>query len=212
LVNDSGVVNRQRSEGVEQPVHLAPDGSRTVTEPTAADHAERLPDERAAVFRDLVGAALDRAYSRATVLLADRFEAEDAVHDAAERAWRGWGSLRDTGRFEPWFDRILVNVCRDRLRKRRRIAEIEVDAAEQVVVDGRAGEHIARAADRDVLIEGLEALSVDERIAIALRFEADLTVPAIARLTGAREGTIKSRLHTALRKLRTHIAAMDIDR
>jgi RNA polymerase sigma-70 factor, ECF subfamily len=197
---------------VDQPVHLAPDGSLTVTEPIGADHAERLPDERAAAFRQLVGATLDRAYGRATVLLADRFEAEDAVHDAAERAWRRWGSLRDVHRFEPWFDRILVNVCRDRLRRRRRLAEIEVVADDQVVVDDRAVEHVARAADRDVVIESLEALSVDERIAIALRFEADLTVPAIARLTGAREGTVKSRLHTALRKLRERMAAMELDR
>ena len=190
-------------------MHLAPDGSLTVADPIAADG---IPAERADAFRRLVGAALDRAYSRATVLLADRFEAEDAVHDAAERAWRSWGSLRDADRFEPWFDRILVNVCRDRLRRRRRIAEIEVDAAEHVLVDRRASEHVARAVDRDIVIESLNSLSADERIAIALRFEADLTIPTIARLTGAREGTVKSRLHNALRKLRARMTSVETDR
>jgi RNA polymerase sigma-70 factor (ECF subfamily) len=43
---------------------------------------------------------------------------------------------------------------------------------------------------------------VDERIVIVLRYEADLTVPSIANLTGVPEGTVKSRLHHALRKLR----------
>jgi RNA polymerase sigma-70 factor (ECF subfamily) len=43
---------------------------------------------------------------------------------------------------------------------------------------------------------------VDERIVVVLRFEADLTVPSIATLTGVPEGTVKSRLHHALRKLR----------
>jgi RNA polymerase sigma-70 factor (ECF subfamily) len=192
-------------------VHLAPDGSLTVTEPNTADRADRRSGARADAFRRLVGAALDRAYRRAAVILADRFEAEDAVHDAAERAWRSWGSLRDADRFEPWFDRILVNICRDRLRRRRRLAEIEVDAAGQVV-DGRAAEHVARAADRDAITESLATLSIDERITVALRFEADLTIPAIARLMGAREGTVKSRLHTALRKLRAHMADMETDR
>ena len=193
-------------------MHLAPDGSLTVTEPTAGDRVIRQSDARAEAFRRLVGATLDRAYSRAAVLLADRFEAEDAVHDAAERAWRAWESLRDAKQFEPWFDRILVNVCRDRLRRRRRVMEVELQPDANAVVDGRAGEHVARAADRDALVESLAALSVDERITVALRFEADLTIPAIARLTGAREGTVKSRLHGALRKLRVQLAAMETDR
>jgi RNA polymerase sigma-70 factor, ECF subfamily len=193
-------------------MHLAPDGSLTVTEPTAGDRVIRQSDARAEAFRRLVGATLDRAYSRAAVLLADRFEAEDAVHDAAERAWRAWGSLRDAEQFEPWFDRILVNVCRDRLRRRRRVIEVELQPDADAVVDGRAGEHVARAADRDALVESLATLSVDERITVALRFEADLTIPAIARLTGTREGTVKSRLHAALRKLRVQLAAMETDR
>ena len=49
-----------------------------------------VPPDRAAAFRLLVDAALDDAYRRAAVLLANRVEAEDAVHDAAERAWRHW--------------------------------------------------------------------------------------------------------------------------
>lgn len=202
-MNDSRVANRQDGEE---------DGSLTVAEPITANKADRQSTARADAFRRLVGATLDRAYGRAAVILADRFEAEDAVHDAAERAWRAWGSLRDANQFEPWFDRILVNVCRDRLRRRRRVAEVEVDAAGQVVVDTHAGEHLARAADREAIVKSLATLTADERIAVALRFEADLTIPAIARLTGAREGTVKSRLHTALRKLRAHMSAMESDR
>jgi RNA polymerase sigma-70 factor (ECF subfamily) len=202
-VNDSGVANRQEGEEERR---------LTVTEPITATKADRESMARADAFRRLVGATLDRAYGRAAVILADRFEAEDAVHDAAERAWRAWGSLRDANQFEPWFDRILVNVCRDRLRRRRRVAEVEVDAAGQVVADGRAVEHVTRAADRDAIVESLAVLTVDERIAVALRFEADLTIPAIARLTGARDGTVKSRLHNALRKLRAHMAATEFER
>lgn len=151
-----------------------------------------------------MGDALDGAYRRAAVLLGDRFEAEDAVHDAAERAWRSWGSLRDPANFEAWFARILVNVCRDRLRRRRRVAVIEVAAGTEVE-DAAGQRHVDRLGDRGVLLDGLATLSADERIAIVLRFEADLTVPQIARLTGAREGTIKSRLHHALRKLRARL-------
>jgi RNA polymerase sigma-70 factor (ECF subfamily) len=157
---------------------------------------------RAAAFRGLVGGELDRAYRRAAVILGDRFEAEDAVHDAAERAWRQWRNLRDPGRFEAWFGRILLNACRDRLRRQRRVRTIEVV---REPVDGehpRMDDASETVGLRTVLLDGFRALSIDERMVLALRYEADLTVPAIADLLEIAEGTVKSRLHNALRKLR----------
>jgi len=176
-----------------------------------ADRGEDRPGDlprgrdRAAAFSELVGNELDRSYRRAAVILGDRFEAEDAVHDAAERAWRHWPELRDPARFDAWFGRILINACRDRLRHQRRVRAIEV------VREPLEGEHPA-ASDatealgvRSAIREAFRALSADEQIVIALRFDEDLTVPAIARLVGVAEGTVKSRLHNALRKLRAGI-------
>lgn len=174
-----------------------------MTAEVAAIHpAMGRPDARAEAFRALVGGSLDAAYRRAALLLGDRFEAEDAVHDAAERAWRSWGSLRDAANFEAWFARILVNVCRDRMRRRRRVAAIEVVQPAPPAEDARGQRHVERAGDRAVVLDALALLSPDERTTIVLRYEADLTVPEIARLTGAREGTVKSRLHHALLKMR----------
>ena len=73
-----------------------------------------------ATFARLLDRSLDRQYRLATAILGDPIEAEDAVHDAALVAWRGFGKLRDVDRFDAWFGRILVNGCRDRLRARRR--------------------------------------------------------------------------------------------
>jgi RNA polymerase sigma-70 factor, ECF subfamily len=176
-----------------------------IVEPLAARLAEQ-PMDRATAFRSLVDASLDSAYRRATVILGDRFEAEDAVHDAAVKAWRRWGELRDPARFEAWFGRILVNTCRDRLRTRRRIQLIEVRTAEGGGAPGVGGGiDAADAADRVRRV--LATLAADERIAVALRYEADLTIPTIATLTGVPEGTVKSRLHHALRKLRASLEA-----
>jgi len=163
--------------------------------------------DRAATFRTYVGGSLDASYRRAAVLLGNRFEAEDAVHDAAERAWRSWGSLRDAAQFDAWFGRILVNVCRDRLRRRRRVAVIEVRDSSTELEDTSAGPEPDRLTRSAEIVDVLARLSVDERIAIVLRFEADLTVPEIARQTGSKEGTVKSRLHHALRKLRSALEA-----
>jgi len=162
-------------------------------------------DARAAAFRGLIEAELDRAYRLATVILGDRYDAEDAVHDAAEAAWRRWSDLRDEQRFQAWFGKIVVNACRDRLRRSRRRRMVEIP---RLVLDK---EHpMARdAADalalRDVLRRAFDALSPEERIVVVLRYEADLTMPRVAELAGIPEGTAKSRLHHALRKLRAVI-------
>lgn len=160
-----------------------------------------LATTRAAAFRGLVAAHLDAIYARAVVLLGNTFEAEDAVHDAAERAWQRWDSLQDQDRFEAWFARILLNVCRDRLRRRRRVAAIETS-----IIDGfsgrPAGDMSAAIAERDRVRRLLDGLTPDERIVVVLRFESDLTIPAIGALLAVPEGTVKSRLHRALERLR----------
>jgi len=159
-------------------------------------------DARAAAFRGLIEAELDRAYRLATVILGDRYDAEDAVHDAAEAAWRRWSDLRDEQRFQAWFGKIVVNACRDRLRRRRRRRLVEIP---RLVLDKEhpmAPDAADALALRDVLRRAFEALSPEERIVVVLRYEADLTVPRVAELAGIPEGTAKSRLHHALRKLR----------
>jgi hypothetical protein len=81
-----------------------------VGEPTRAHEGAslRVTDERADAFRRLVDRSLDASYGLAAVILNDRIEAEDAVHDAAISAWRSFDSLREPDRFEAWFRRILV--------------------------------------------------------------------------------------------------------
>ena len=75
--------------------------------------------DRAAAFVRLADEHLDAAYRLARAILRDPSEAQDATHDALLQAWRKWSTLRDPSRFEPWFDRILVNLCRNRLQQLR---------------------------------------------------------------------------------------------
>jgi RNA polymerase sigma factor (sigma-70 family) len=175
-----------------------PEGAALRAEPKAGD-------ARAEAFRTLVDAELDRSYRLAAVILGDRFDAEDAVHDAAETAWRRWADLREADRFGAWFGRILVNGCRDRLRRRRRrglveVSRVPVDAEHPVAFDEAAALGL-----RDVLRRAADVLAPEERIVVVLRYGEDLTVPAIAELIGVADGTVKSRLHRALGKLRSAI-------
>ena len=164
----------------------------------------RTDDPRARTFAELMDRrVLDSAYRYATLILGDRADAEDVTHDAALTAWRHLGELRDPAKFEAWFGRIVVNACRDRLRaRRRRPVHIELDPA---LSSPDANDALG---GRDALAGAIRSLSPDHREVVVLRFYADLTVDQVAARTGIGAGTVKSRLHYALRHLR---AAVDAD-
>ena len=174
---------------------------------------DRLVTDATEEFGALIERHLDGAYRLATVIIGDAMEAEDAVHDAAIAAWRGWSTLRDPDRFEAWFSRIVVNACRDRLRSRRRrpIVELTPDRIGEAV--GLARQNgIESVASRDALARAFAVLDPDERIDIVLRFWRDLTIDGIAERTGTPSGTVKSRLHHALGRLRTALTIAEKDR
>ena len=161
----------------------------------ARDHAVAEEDARADAFRLLADRHLPNAYRLATAILNSAADAEDATQDAFIRAWKSWHTLRDPAAFRPWFDRILVNTCRNRLRSRRPVVDIsgELDVASADL--GIASE------DRDAIERALASLSDDHRIVVALRFYGDLTVDDIARRLAIPPGTVKSRLHHAMAQL-----------
>lgn len=191
---------------------LGVEGDRGATwgRPRAAPIGPIVTSRRDA-FAALMERQLDAAYRLAAVILGDAGEAEDAVHDAAVSAWRSRELLRDEARFEAWFTRIVVNVCRDRLRSRsrHRVVELPADFAERAETHGRA-EVLDALATRDAIGRSFAVLEPDERIVLVLRFWRDLSVDAIAERTGIPSGTVKSRLHHALGRLRTALAIDEV--
>ena len=159
-------------------------------------------------FRTVGEPEFDRAYRLAGFLLGDAHEAEDVTQDAFARAWSQRRSLRNLESAQAWFDRILVNACRDRLRRRRIVRWISIAGSESTSV----ADPFAAALARDSVLRGLSTLDPDHRIVIVLRFWADLSLEAIAERLGLPLGTVKSRLHYALRDLRRTIEKTGEDR
>jgi RNA polymerase sigma-70 factor (ECF subfamily) len=155
--------------------------------------------EAAERFLRLANGELDRAYRLAGILLGDRHEAEDATQDALIRAWQSAGTLRDPAGFQAWFDRILVNICRDRLRRRRRIPFISIDP-EDATADRR--DPFRAVLERDHVVRALAHVSPDERLVLVLHYWADLTLDGVAERLGWPVGTVKSRLHHGLSEIR----------
>lgn len=156
-----------------------------------------LSAQPAVAFGRLADEHLDDAYRLACAILRDPTEAQDATHDAFLQAWRKWGTLRDRDRFEAWFDRILVNTCRDRLRRKSRWRM--GDISDEVVL--ASGDDFARAHDRDAIDAALGRLSTDHQVVVALRYYRDLSTDEIAARLDIPKGTVLSRIHYALRRL-----------
>lgn len=167
----------------------------------------RAEGERGAAFLRLADAHLDAAYRLARVILRDPNEAQDATHDAVVQAWRMWSTLRDASRFERWFDRILVNICRNRLERtsRSRATNISEDVALA------AGDPFSQALDRDLLGSAITALPPDQRVVVVLRYYLDLPLDEIAIRLDVPAGTVRSRLHYALKRLHAAIGSTEAE-
>ena len=149
-------------------------------------------------IRAACGPHLAQSYRLASLILGTELEAQDAVQDAAVAAWERFGSLRERERFDAWFDRILVNGCRDRLRRRGRVRLVDLETAP----DRPAPDTTGGFAEREALRRALGGLSPDQRTVVVLRYFADLSLEEIAERTGERLGTVKSRLHYGIEALR----------
>jgi RNA polymerase sigma-70 factor (ECF subfamily) len=182
-------------------IGTADDRSASGVDAVRPDQADEVATKR---VLDLADGGLDRAFRLAGLILGDQAEAEDATQDALVRAWRASKTLRDPAGFDAWFDRILINVCRDRLRRRGKVRLVTLDGAAGTVV----GEDPFRKvyAD-DELLGAMRALGDDERMVLILHFWADLTLEAVGARLECPVGTVKSRLHRGLQAMRGQLGA-----
>ena len=163
----------------------------------------RCQDGDREAFRVLVDRHKDVLYGTALLMTGNRAMAEEAVQEAFLSAWRGIRGFRRGRPVKPWLTRILVNGVLAG-KRRRSIPTVPI-----VDSGGNGDPSISDQTDaiesRLVLRQALDKLDEDQKRIVVLRYFAELTVPEIAETTGTREGTVKSRLHRALAKLREHL-------
>jgi RNA polymerase sigma-70 factor (ECF subfamily) len=113
------------------------------------------------------------------------------------RAWRRRSTLRDSGSRKQWLSTIVRNEA---FRHYSRPRADPTDEVEQF--GGEDDELVAATVERADLQAALGRLLERERVLLALRYEEDMTHPAIAARLGIPEGTVKVQLHRARLKLR----------
>ena len=173
--------------------------------PAAASQAGAISplEARRARFVELASPELDRAYRLSGLLLGSASEAEEAVQEALATAWRSFGSLRAADKFGAWFDRILVNGCRDRLRRRKVVRFVPIEGAPETAV----ADPFSAVLERDAGLRHLAVLGPDELAIVLLHYWADLPLVDVAVRLDIPVGTVKSRLHRGLDRMRAQLHA-----
>ncbi len=162
---------------------------------TIGEHAAAPVD-----FTVQLEAVLDPAHRLATVMLRDRPAAEDAVQEAALKAWRKHDQLRGgAAGFRTWFLSIVANECRMAMRNRWwrviRLAEPPRPSGSPEDTAVASGE----------LREALFKLAPADRAALFCFFYLDLPMDEVARVLGISQVAARSRVYRAAKRLRPEL-------
>ena len=136
-----------------------------------------------------------RFYRLAYSYLKDREEALDALQTSVCRALEKQHELKETEALRAWFYHILVNVCMDVLRRRKRVMLVPPEALD-------TGSYEDPMPSGGTLAQRVDALPPEVGTIIKLRFYEDLSLKEISTVTGWNLNTVKTRLYTGLKKLR----------
>jgi RNA polymerase sigma factor (sigma-70 family) len=148
---------------------------------------------------------------RTAVLLGAGSEADDVVQESFVKAYRALGSFRSESAFRPWLLRIVANETRNLHRSRSRRWRREEQAAIPDSVLDPADVAVSSERRRE-LLDALQALPEHYRLVVTCRYLLDLNEQETATVLGWPRGTVKSRLHRALGRLRTQLPDKEVQR
>jgi RNA polymerase sigma-70 factor, ECF subfamily len=135
--------------------------------------------------------------------LSDPYQAEDVVQETMLRAWRHAEHLSpERGSVAGWLTRVAHNICVDRMRARRARPD---EVAPDPEMPRSLEDHASAVVDSVLVTEALSRLSKAHREVLLLVYIADRPAAEAAAMLGLPVGTVKSRVHHALRRLRLHI-------
>ena len=145
-------------------------------------------------FADLMQPLYATAFRVAFALLHDAGEAEDAVQEAAFKAWRKLGTVRSGASLRPWFLAIVANQCRSVRRK---------SWWSTSVLETTAGAIDAPDSDTKLdLHRALGGLDYDQRLVLVLRYYLDMPYDEVAQVMGITAKAARTRTERAIHRLR----------
>ena len=155
-------------------------------------------------MRELVERYKIKAYHLALGMVGNKDEAFDISQEAFIRVHKSAGKFKSDQRFFPWFYSIIVNLCKDCLKRRAKweSKQIDIDDNDFLLVSETNPEKIVikKEAARN-LRKAIMQLDFSSREIIMLKHFRDLQYDEIAEMLKIPKGTVMSRLYYARRKL-----------
>jgi len=171
----------------------------------------RVAAREEGAFDELVERYQARAYRLAWSLLRDAEDARDLSQEAFLRVYQSAGRFRGDARFSTWFYRILVNLCLDHRRRRRwwqRAVAHDTEQDEVALVErqpARDPDPGQRASEEQTVTRlwaAVHRLSPQQRAAVVLSVQEQLSTAEIAAVLQCSEPTVRVHLHRAVQALR----------
>jgi RNA polymerase sigma-70 factor, ECF subfamily len=156
-------------------------------------------------FDELLGPLLDPGYRLATAILGDQSLAEDAVQEAAFKAWRRIDTVRDPTALKAWFLSIVANQCRSMRRGRwwSVLPFLPGTGGPTTFQEGVVAEGID-------ITRALNRLPAQDRAALLLHFYYELTYAEVGRCLGISMTAARSRIHRASRRIRPDLEVTEL--
>jgi RNA polymerase sigma-70 factor (ECF subfamily) len=147
-------------------------------------------------------------YRFAYRMLQEREAAEDAAQETLLRAYRSAARFHAGKSLSTWLLAIAANVCRTEIQRRSRRPESGWEELEGHAAPGTVEACALRRLEGEAVYRALGTLSPDHRLVVVLFYYEGMSQQEIARVCGCVVGTVKSRLHYALARLRGVLAPL----
>jgi RNA polymerase sigma-70 factor, ECF subfamily len=168
-------------------------------DPAERSAVERVRGGDASAYDYLVRKHLRRTVSIIWNIVRNAADAEELAQEAFVRAYQRIDRFEKGQPFGPWVYRIAVNLSLDLLKHRRRVRHEEIDgrAVARERTDAAAESHEAGRRIEAALLD----LPGQQRLVATLYLVEELSHEEIAATTGLSEGTVRSHLSLARKKL-----------
>ncbi|MCY6372093.1 RNA polymerase sigma factor [Clostridium ganghwense] len=151
-------------------------------------------------FEKLLIPQLNKLYKISFSYLKDKDKASDALQDTALIAYRKLDTLKDKSKFNSWITSILINRCKELLRRESKLIFEELCEEKKNILTNSKDIYSKIDTSIDIL-NSLEELDEKYRDVITLKYFGDYSIKEIATILKIPEGTVKSRINFGIKKL-----------
>ncbi len=168
----------------------------------------QLKDGNQAAFDALYEKYKDTLLRMAYLVSGQMDDAEDIVQETFVKCYLHIGELKKDDGFRPWLFQILYRTAYRQVRKRRREIPDEDIGIRTDATDGITSlDRIIRTEEEKMVYSAVQALDFKHRAVVILFYYQEMPMREIASVLECTEGTVKSRLFTARKKLRKSLGA-----